>query len=50
MLVSGNDENWEKSPSYTSNEEQIACFQAGSALNLMALKGRREVASSVYSM
>lgn len=47
MLVNAKDGKWETALNHTFNEEQIAYFRAGSALNLMALKGRREAASSM---
>lgn len=38
MVVNGQEGKWETVLNHTFNEEQIAYFQAGSALNLMALK------------
>lgn len=38
MVVNGKDGKWETILDHTFNQEQIAYFRAGSALNLMALK------------
>ncbi|KAI3399730.1 hypothetical protein diail_5797 [Diaporthe ilicicola] len=38
MIVNGSDGSWEAALNHTFNEEQVAYFRAGSALNLMALK------------
>lgn len=50
MVVNGKDGKWETALGHTFNEEQIAYFRAGSALNLMALKtgdGEGRVSSSM---
>lgn len=49
MVVNGKDGKWETTLDNTFNEEQVAYFRAGSALNLMALKrgnGEDNVVSS----
>lgn len=47
MLVDGKYGKWETALNHTFNEEQIAYFRAGSALNLMALKRRPETGSRI---
>lgn len=41
MVVNAKDGKWETALNHTFNEEQMTYFRAGSALNLMALKGRQ---------
>lgn len=48
MVVDSQDGKWETILNHTFNQEQIAYFRAGSALNLMALKrgGGEDLATS----